>query len=152
HEYPHDMPYGQVEAYDGVLELHRSQAGIKGTALKTLHALQKVSLHPGLLDNSLSANAEQVDESARTIVTVRTILDDVRERGEKAIVFAVTKELQRHLALWLSQRYGLRVDVINGDTAAVGSGSTRLSRIRAFEEREGFNVIIMSPLAVGVGL
>ncbi|MET0885090.1 MAG: C-terminal helicase domain-containing protein, partial [Mycetocola sp.] len=44
--------------------------------------------------------------------------------------------------------------VVNGQTNAVSArgGSTRRSLIREFEQVEGFNVIIMSPLAVGVGL
>lgn len=153
HEYPYAMPTGQVHAYDDVLVAHRGRAGAKGAALKTLHELSAVSLHPGLLAGRLSSDPAGLDASARTLVTVRVVLDEVRAKGEKAIVFAKTKELQRALALWLLGRYGLRVDVVNGDTAATGTGGeTRMGRIRAFEAREGFNVIIMSPLAVGVGL
>lgn len=153
HEYPYAMPTGQVQTYDGVLAAHRGRAGAKGAALKTLHELSAVSLHPGLLAGRLSSDPAGLDASARTLVTVRLVLDEVRAKGEKAIVFAKTKELQRALALWLLDRYDLRVDVVNGDTAATGTGGeTRMGRIRAFEAREGFNVIIMSPLAVGVGL
>lgn len=153
HRYPHGMPHVQVAAYDQVLADYRRVAGTKGAALKALHALGDVSLHPGLLSGRLDGDATALDASARTLVTVRDVLDDVRARSEKAIVFAKRKELQRALRLWLGERYGIPVDVVNGDTAATGTGSeTRMSRIRAFEARDGFNVIIMSPLAVGVGL
>jgi SNF2-related domain/Helicase conserved C-terminal domain len=152
HEYRRPMPLVQEQAYDDVLAAHRSRVGVKGAALKTLHDLAYVSLHPGLLNGKLDSDPARLADSARTLVTVRTVLDDIRAKGEKAIVFAKTKELQRALALWLSNRYGQLVDVVNGDTAATGPGDTRMRKIRSFEAREGFNVIIMSPLAVGVGL
>lgn len=152
HEYPTAMPPVQVQAYDDALVRHTARRGTKGAALKTLHELAAVSLHPGLLSGSLSGGGGAAANSARTLVAVEVILDDVRSRGEKAIVFAKTKELQRAFAVWLSQRYGTRVEIVNGDTAATGRGETRIAKIRAFEAVEGFNVIIMSPLAVGVGL
>src|SRR5690606_25489679 len=101
HEHPHPMPSVQVQAYDEVLGAHRGRAGSKGAALKTLHELSAVSLHPGLLRGRLDSDAGGIDESARTWVTARVVLDDVRRKGEKAIVFAKTKELQRALAIWL---------------------------------------------------
>lgn len=152
HEYPHDMPTSQVQAYDQVLADHKARAGSKGAALKTLHQLALVSLHPGLLAGRLDGNPRQVDASARTLVTVRQVIDRVRAADEKAIVFAKTKELQRALALWLRDIYGLRVDIVNGDTPATGHGDTRIAKIRAFEAHSGFHVIVLSPLAVGVGL
>jgi len=152
HEYPQIMPAAQVQAYDDVLSDHRARAGVKGAALKTLQQLAAVSLHPGLIQGGLGADPVGIEQSARTWVTVRVILDDVRSRDEKAIVFAKTKEMQRALALWLGSVYGRRVDIVNGDTAATGHGATRMAKIRAFEAQPGFQVIIMSPLAVGVGL
>jgi hypothetical protein len=153
HEYLEMMPSVQHQAYDDVLADHRARAGVKGAALKTLNDLANVSLHPGLVRGGLDTDPELVADSARTLVTVRTVLDSIRDKDEKAIVFAKTKKLQLALAVWLSERYGLGVSVVNGDTSATGKGAqTRLGKIRAFEEHEGFNVIIMSPLAVGVGL
>lgn len=152
HEYPQLMPPVQVAAYDDALAGHRARAGTKGAAFKTLHELSAASLHPGLLTGTLDGDPRRIEESARTLVTVRGVLDRVRAADEKAIVFAKTKEVQRALALWLRDVYGLRVDIVNGDTPATGTGDTRLAKIRSFEAAAGFNVIVMSPLAVGVGL
>ncbi len=148
------MPSTQRDAYDDVLAAYRSRKGVKGAALSTLHALAEVSLHPWLRAETTGALADvrAVDESARTLATVREILDEIRGHEEKAIVFCRTKAMQRVLAGWLGELYGLRVDVVNGDTAATGATHGRLARIRAFEARPGFNVIVLSPLAVGVGL
>jgi len=154
HSLPRAMPTAQRDAYDDVLAGYRSRKGVKGAALATLHALSEVSLHPRLRTGTAEdlGSLGAVDESARTLTTVREILDEIRERDEKAIVFCRTKAMQRVLAGWLGELYGLRVDVVNGDTAATGVTHGRLARIRAFEARPGFNVIVLSPLAVGVGL
>lgn len=82
-------------------------------------------------------------------------LDAIKSKGEKVILFMVTKRLQRLLKLWLDQIYGLDIAIINGDTAAVSKKSDVLSRkqlITQFEAAESFNVLIMSPVAAGVGL
>lgn len=147
------MPPTQVQAYDDQVARYRAKAGTKGAMLGALQRLAQVSLHPGLVhDAALGDGAAAVDLSARTMVTVREILDGVRAAGEKAIVFASTKRIQRALALWLRDLYGVPVDIVNGDTPATGSEDSRVRRIRRFEQRPGFGVIVMSPLAVGVGL
>ncbi len=148
------MPAGQREVYDDVLRDFQRDAGTQGAALKAVQGLRAVSLHPAARgDGELGTDSSALGLSARMAATLR-ILDDVRGKGEKAIVFVINKKVQRSLALWLQERYGLPVSVVNGDTAAVSTGSspTRRRIIERFEQRPGFNVIIMSPLAVGVGL
>ncbi|AEG43647.1 DEAD/DEAH box helicase [Isoptericola variabilis] len=152
-EHARMMPPAQVQAYDDEIARYRAKAGTNGAMLGALQRLAQVSLHPGLVqDEVLADGVGAVDLSARTKVTVREILDGVRAAGEKAIVFASTKRMQRALALWLRDLYDVPVDIVNGDTPATGSEDSRVRRIRRFEQRPGFGVIIMSPLAVGVGL
>lgn len=154
HRVPRTMPQVQVDAYDDVLHHFRTFGiGVKGSALKALHGLRLVSLHPQAWLGPFSSDQSALGLSARTQATAE-ILDEIRDRGEKAIVFLIDKGLQRAMAQWLMQRYGLAVSVVNGDTAATsaGGGETRKKLIRRFEQADGFNVIIMSPLAVGVGL
>jgi hypothetical protein len=148
------MPQVQVDAYDEVLHRFRTFGrGVQGAAFKALHGLRLASLHPHASPGPLGTDQSALQLSARTQATVE-ILDEVRNRGEKAIVFVIDKGVQRALQGWLMQRYRLAVSMVNGDTAATstGGGATRKSVIRRFEQADGFNVIIMSPLAVGVGL
>lgn len=60
------------------------------------------------------------------------------------------------LSLALGRLYELAtVPIINGDTKAVSRNklsATRKSIINDFESVNGFNIIIMSPIAAGVGL
>lgn len=146
------MPQAQRQAYDDAVARYRAGAGKKGAMLGALHDLGQVCLHPGLVHDDLLASSDALAQSARTAMAVTPILDRIRAADEKAIVFVRTKAMQRALATWLRERYGVPVDVVNGDTPATGSSDSRVKRIRRFEARSGFGVIIMSPLAVGVGL
>lgn len=149
------MPPVQQSAYDQHLQAYKARARrTPSAALETVQALRAVSLHPKAQGTeSITTDLSGLDESARLQGTIR-ILDRIRDAGEKAIVFVIAQKVQRNLALWLRARYGIPVSIVNGDTNAVskGGGATRRSLIREFEAHGGFNVIIMSPLAVGVGL
>jgi len=153
----------QRQAYEDILKGYRQQQAtedMRGKALAVLQQLREVSLHPRLrheaelmADDPASAR-RVMHQSAKLQVLLKT-LDAIKSRGEKVILFMVTKRLQRLLKLWLDQIYGLDVAIINGDTAAVAKKSDVLSRkqlITQFEAASGFNILIMSPVAAGVGL
>jgi SNF2 family DNA or RNA helicase len=80
-------------------------------------------------------------------------LDAIRNLNEKAIIFVEMRDVQRQLKQYLEQRYALKVAMINGETStALGSPNSRQRLIDVFQDHQGFNVIILSPLAAGVGL
>jgi SNF2 family DNA or RNA helicase len=54
---------------------------------------------------------------------------------------------------YVHEVFGVRPDIVNGDTATSPDwAENRHTRIRLFQERPGFGVIILSPMAVGFGL
>jgi HJR/Mrr/RecB family endonuclease len=73
-------------------------------------------------------------------------LQRVRASGEKAIIFTELREVQAALYYFMREEFGLKPEVINGDS------QSRQSRIERFSSAEGFNVIILSTLAAGAGL
>jgi SNF2 family DNA or RNA helicase len=82
-----------------------------------------------------------------------SMLADIQQKNEKVIVFVEFLDLQRQLQRCIAERYRLLPDIINGSTSAAASASnSRQKRIRAFQEKPGFGVIILSPLAVGFGV
>lgn len=82
-----------------------------------------------------------------------TQLGAIKQRGEKAIVFCEFRNIQRLLQHYIEEVFGLRADIINGDTSAAASNdASRQKRIRAFQAAPGFGVIILSPIAVGFGV
>jgi Holliday junction resolvase len=81
------------------------------------------------------------------------LLRDVKAKGEKAIVFCEFREIQRLLQHYIEEEFGIRPDIINGDTSASATHTaSRQKRIKAFQAKEGFGVIILSPVAVGFGV
>ncbi len=80
-------------------------------------------------------------------------LPKIRARHEKVIIFCEFRHLQRSLQRAVGERLRVIPDIINGQTcAAAEQANNRQLRIRAFQEKPGFGVIILSPLAVGFGL
>lgn len=156
------MPPVQRDRY--LLEIEfveeaRANAQNAGTeVLKALHAMRAISDHPYLVDRQLDSIAieELIDTSAKLQETAQ-LLRAIKDRGEKAILFAERRETQRLLARLLLERFGISASIINGDTPAGkrSAKSSKLSRqqtIDQFEREDGFGAIIMSPLAAGVGL
>lgn len=143
------MPPRQRETYDRALASHSPG---KGSALKTLQRIKDVSLHPLTLDR----DASDCNDSAR-VSALLGVLDAVAAAGEKVIIFVINTKVQIYLAQWLNERYGFTPRIVNGQTRAVAdncrdSTETRRTIIDDFQAADGFNMIIMSPLAVGVGL
>jgi hypothetical protein len=154
----------QLQVYDSVLDDYRARRAsaddMRGSALAALTQLRSISLHPRLEDESSlysrdGQHARQLMAESGKLAVMLKLLDEIRHNGEKVILFMMTKRLQRVLKLWLDQIYGLDVAVINGDTKAVATKAEEMTRkklIAAFEAKPGFNMLIMSPVAAGVGL
>jgi SNF2 family DNA or RNA helicase len=80
-------------------------------------------------------------------------LHRVKAQGEKAIIFCEFRNIQRLLQHYIAEVFGFDADIINGDTSASATSTTsRQKRIKAFQARPGFGVIILSPVAVGFGV
>jgi len=80
-------------------------------------------------------------------------LGNIRTRQEKVIVFCEFRAIQRLLKHYIEEVFGYSADIINGDTVASASHSaSRQKRIKAFQARPGFGVIILSPQSVGFGV
>jgi HJR/Mrr/RecB family endonuclease len=73
-------------------------------------------------------------------------LAEVKDAGEKAIVFTELREVQAALYYFLKSTFDIRPLVINGDSQG------RQSSIDKFSATPGFDVIILSTLAAGAGL
>jgi SNF2 family DNA or RNA helicase len=143
------MPPRQLDAYERALAM-KEVSGPQGM-LGMIHALRRVSLHPVLMEGGSGTEEVRFEESARMSATIK-VLDDVARQGEKALVFLESLDLQDadQLPLILKKRYGLKrlPMVINGE---VGTDA-RQSRVDTFQNESGFDVMLLSPKAGGVGL
>jgi hypothetical protein len=96
---------------------------------------------------------EQFRREAPKLGWLLEMLEQLRVKGEKAIVFAEFRETQQMLAYYIKESFGFTPDIINGDVSASARHiASRQKRIKAFQAKPGFGVIILSPVAVGYGV
>ena len=150
------MPPVQKETYASVVNDYTS--GIQPNMLVTIMHLREVSEHPYLYDSTLLNHEtdEIVETSARLQATIK-FLDEIKKKEEKVIIFVERKETQKMLQKLCLKRYGIITKIINGDTPSIvkrnmPNKQSRQSSIDEFQAVDGFNVIIMSPVAAGMGL
>lgn len=142
------MPPVQAQAYSNAVNralVMRGSIGREGV-LQTLARLRSISLAPGLPELG-----ERFDQSSARLKATFEILSEVRQKGEKALVFCESLELQPLLAAEIRRRFQLphAVSCVSGEVA----GDKRQQLVNQFQSRlPGFDVMILSPRAAGVGL
>lgn len=151
-----EMPSIQESMYRHAINEYA--LGHQPNMLLTILDIKLISEHPYLYDSSLPNREldEIIDTSARLQITL-SFIDRIQSRNEKVIVFAERKDTQRMLQQVFFERYGVVSKIINGDTPPFVSewNKSKLSRqssIDEFQSVDGFNIIIMSPIAAGMGL
>lgn len=148
-----DMPKVQEDTYQKVVNEYLS--GIQDNMLVTINHIRSVSEHPYLYDLTIQEKdlPELIETSARLQLTVK-FLDGIKSKDEKVIIFSERKEIQRLLQRMVWDRYGIVAKVVNGDTPSsqISNRQSRQACVDDFQKRKGFNVIIMSPVAAGMGL
>lgn len=150
-KYPVEMPPAQAQAYDLVLARARAlrESGEQGSMLKVLHMLRGTSLHP-LPPRGITDIKGYIEQSARLKKTFE-ILEEIEQRGEKALLFCEDIEMQAFLAMAIQDSFSLdqRPMCISGRVA----GHKRQDMVTAFQASSApFDVLILSPKAGGVGL
>ena len=148
--YTEKMPPVQLNTYKEASNLiNRIDKASLGGRLSVLQELKKVSDHPILFSESKLQNA-MPNDSAKLIM-LSEILTEIKQKDEKVIVFAEYYKSQELIAELVTSIFGFTPDIVNGQTSISGYYS-RKNLIERFSQKNGFNVIIMSPLAAGVGL
>ncbi len=138
----------------------RAQTGGEGNhPFAMINQLMKLYQHPDLLPEFIGLDSSHVDDACKRapkLEKVMKILSDIRTKGEKALIFTRTRYMQDILAIVLSSKFGLNVDIIRGGTSRKGStgsfNNNRKTMIQRFRNSIGFNVLILSPDVAGVGL
>ncbi len=156
------MPNIQLEYYNHQIELANDSSYLQNNRgiqkLKSLQAIRDISDHPFLYDKQiLSYNSDDLISSSAKLILLMNILTEIKNKNEKVIIFAERKDTQKMLHKVIYEKFNLYTSIINGDTKSYSTNNdkSKLSRqqtIDRFQNREGFNAIIMSPIAAGVGL
>ncbi|WP_052341863.1 DEAD/DEAH box helicase [Salinarimonas rosea] len=152
--YETPMPDDQARAYLEVVRAARAGGRDRGAMLKAIHALRGVSLHPhgaDGLDPYDPASARSWAERSARLSRVLAVLREIEGRGEKAIVFVEDRAVQKAFAAGAATLFGLAAEpaIVNGETP----GAKRLAIVDRFQAGSpGFDLLVLSPKAAGVGL
>lgn len=151
-----NMPEAQLQCYLAALNSVEDEDNASGRMLQTIMRIRAISDHPCLDGTDISQYSEDdiINSSAKMKVTFN-ILDSIKEKREKVIIFTERKEMQKILQRSIFYKYGICPRIVNGETATKSirpNVDTRQKAIDSFQNADGFNVIIMSPVATGMGL
>lgn len=146
--HPRLMPPPQESHYEDA-KLKLAGGGL-GAALKALHHIRSVSVHPAL--KSAGDDAGFIHASARLTATF-DILRDIKRRQERALVFIEHRQMQyRFIELARSEFRLDRIDLINGDTP-IQQRQAIVNRFqRHLDSDGGFDLLVLGPKAAGTGL
>lgn len=156
------MPIVQLNIYKQEIEIANNidltGVAMRNQKLKSLSALKLISDHPYLLESQImNFTIEELISSSSKLETTIEILEKIKYKDEKVIIFAERRDTQQMLQKVINNIFRVIPSIINGDTPTTkqAEGKSKISRqqtIDRFQAVDGFNVIIMSPIAAGVGL
>lgn len=152
-----EMPTLQENEY--IAAINKYVNGTQRNMLLTIMSIKEISEHPYLHNSTLLQHDSNdlIKTSARLMATI-SFLNLIKEKNEKAILFAERRETQKMLQKIVWERFHIAAKIINGDTPSISlkrdsfDKKSRQASIDEFQMTDGFNVIIMSPIAAGMGL
>ncbi|WP_058484985.1 SNF2-related protein [Defluviitalea phaphyphila] len=123
----------------------------ESSALALIQKMLFISSHIDLLSNDdiLNTDAKTIQEKSTKINILYEILKDIKEREEKAIIFARSIKMQHLIYKCIDYWFNIKVNIVNGKITNLDK---RKELIDNFREKQGFNVIILSPDVAGFGL
>ena len=139
----------QLEQYTKVLHDFKqaSQQGGKGMMLGLLHDIRMICAHPLKFQGQAT-----LDASPKAVWLIK-VLESIKQKNEKVIIFTEFRDIQVFLKRILSENFDLNVTTVNGDSNTNSrKGATRQGVIDKFQATDGFNVILLSTVAVGFGV
>ncbi|WP_082343863.1 DEAD/DEAH box helicase [Sulfobacillus thermosulfidooxidans] len=140
----HCVPLGpeQKELYQKIV-MQVKQGEL--SRLAALDYLRNILGHPWALRPHATWTALPFERVPKLHETLK-ILESVKTRHEKALIFTTSLSLQRMLQEWIMKEFDKMAYIVNGETF------DRQNLVQRFNADEGFGVMILTPRAGGVGL
>ncbi len=154
------MSSHQKALYAHAVSAFRSRSSETGKNQHTNHltllqSLKRICADPRPL-GQLAQVTDSLEDYKKRSPKMRWLMKELQticSLNEKAIIYTEYRDIQRLIQSYVREAFSITADIINGDTVATSESTTsRQKRIDAFQAKRGFNVIILSPLAAGVGL
>ncbi len=146
--HPRLMPKQQSDEYERARM--KLASGTRGSALKMLHHIRSVSVHPAA--GASVSDQEYVSMSGR-LKAAMDVLRRLYHKRERVLVFIEHRQMQYRFIELVKREFGISdVELINGDTPI----AHRQKIVDRFQEHltadAGFDILVLSPKAAGVGL
>lgn len=141
--------------YQEIIQHVQSSSRGNIAALQGLHRLAQLSQHPFLFEGDpFRLDHKEYLTCSSKLRTLIQILENVKAKSEKALVFTRSRKMQDILKAVLDAEFGLDVGIVNGETASRHKyvSNTREGIIERFSEKPQFDILILSPEVAGVGL
>lgn len=146
--HPRLMSPEQAHVYDEARE--KLAARTKGAALKMLHHIRSVSVHPDVDSQASACNF--IAASGRLQATF-DILENIKQRDERALVFIEHLKMQHRFIALAKARFGMtNIDLINGSTP-IQKRQAIVDRFQRHQHHDSsFDILVLGPKAAGTGL
>jgi hypothetical protein len=145
----------QVQQHLVVLDRART-GGPDNHPLALINHLLLLTQHPHLVPTYNGGEGSMLAAACPKLGVVLEELEKIQQKGEKALIFTRNIYMQQILGEVFRWRFGLAVDIINGQSNKGGEpGSSRNKRqktLERFQVSDGFNILILSPEVAGLGL
>jgi SNF2 family DNA or RNA helicase len=119
---------------------------VKGNRIKKIQAIglmKRIASHPGLVSGQfMNLKVKEIPKLQETIKIIR----EIKNRDEKVLIFTEYLKMQQILREHILNEFGIFCPIINGET------QRRQREVDLFNQGNGFNCMILSPKAAGVGL
>jgi superfamily II DNA or RNA helicase len=138
------MSPSQERLYAQIRDSVRSGAA---SPLGALQNLKQVCSHPDLYTGQMREPAELVARCPKLDATL-SLVDEVRGRDEKVLIYTEYHHMQRILQECLRDRFGIHVPILNGEVRT----GRRHQRVQRFNADAGFGAMLLGPESAGVGL
>ncbi|GAK41826.1 hypothetical protein TCA2_4318 [Paenibacillus sp. TCA20] len=139
-ELPVSLGTEQKQLYSSIISQVQSKS-LSG--LQAIQQLRELCSHPALLVPTLkSLPVGAVPKLAQTMKLLR----EIQSKGEKALIFTELRLMQEIIRDAVREEFQIDPFIINGVT------NRRQEVVNQFNEKAGFDVMILSPKAAGTGL
>ncbi len=138
-----NMTDTQKEVYSEIIRKAKNKE--YSNSLQALSLLKRFSIY--MQDCFEGSDEEFIRTSAKLKFLFET-LEDIKNKTEKVLICIENRILQKKIKSICDGRWNLQVKIINGDMP----GEVRKKTVDQFGQTNGFNIMIISPRAGGVGL
>lgn len=138
----HDVDYDK-EQYEEIIKCEQAMRKMPSDASQLFYQLNALHQSYALIKHDYTLF--KVSNKAKQLYK---IIDQIRSKNEKVLIFAIWKDMQEYLKQFLEESFRIKISIINGNT----KNTVREKALRDFETDPDKFIMILSPRAAGVGL